>query len=245
MRFQPRLSVKHLSAFLFLQIILLCSLSVAVANTRLAIGSFGLASEKLDGELADLIAVHLSKVSSLDLVERRELKKTLNEATLSLTGLTKAKNAVRVGALLRADQFLLGTTVPINGTNHFIVRLVDGRSGAMRAINVFRDSPLDTLAGNIAGFVSAEVERPLQEQRDYLAIGVIQNLGVNNRFSDFPAQMRGSIAANLSGKVIVLERDVISFLATEVRMNLAGLTESAVSTNARIQFGFWIVDGFY
>jgi hypothetical protein len=243
MRFQPRSSVKHFSVFLLIQSVLL--FSVAHANTRLAIGSFGLPSEKLDGDLADLIAVRLSKMPKLDLVERRELDRTFKETTLSLAGLAKAKDAVRVGVMLRADQFLLGTVALINGTNRFIVRLVDARSGAIRAINVFRDSTsLDTLAGEIAGLVSVEMERPSQEQRDFLAIGVIQNLGVNNRFRDFPAQMRGSIAANLSGKVTVLERDVISLLATEVRMNLAGLTES-MGTNAPVQFGFWIVDGFY
>jgi tetratricopeptide (TPR) repeat protein len=238
--------MKRLAACLFLETLFLFSLSVAAADTRLAIGSFGLASEKLDGELADLIAVRLSGAPKIDLVERRELNKALNEATLSLAGLAKAGDAVRLGALLRADQFLLGTSVPINGTNRLMVRLVDAHSGAIRAINVFGDlASMDTLAQAIAGFVSAEVGRPAQGQRDYLAIGVIQNLGVNNRFSDFPAQMRGSMAAKFSGKVTVLERDVISFLANEVRMNLAGLTESAGHADAPVQFGFWIVDGFY
>ena len=236
--------MKYLSQIVFLQIILLCSISAA-ANTRLAIGSFGLSSEKLDGELADLIAVRLSTKPKLELVERRELNTILKEAGLSFAGLLKPKDAVRVGALLRVDQFLLGTAVAINGTNRCIVRLVDARSGAIRAINVFPASQsLHSLAGEIAAFASTEFDRPAREQRDYLAIGVIQNLGVNNRFRDFPAQMRGSLAANLSEKVTVLERDVVSFLATEVRLNLAGLTESQ-NTNAQFQFAFWIVDGFY
>jgi hypothetical protein len=238
--------MKHLAALLFVQTIVLMSLSVAAANTRLAIGGFGLAPEQRDGDLADLIAARLSSSPKFDLVERRELDKVLNEASLNLAGLAKARDAVRIGALLRVDQFLVGTSVPITGTNCIIVRLVDAHSGAIRAINIFRDSPSpDTLARDIAGFVTTEIDRPSQGQRDFLAIGVIQNLGVNNRFSDFPAQMRGSLAANLSGKVTVLERDAISLLANELRLNLASLTESGGGTNAPIQFGFWIVDGFY
>jgi len=68
---------------------------------------------------------------------------------------------------------------------------------------------------------------------------------VNNRFSEFPAQMRGTVTAHLSGKVIVLERDVISFLANEVRLDMAGITERNAGQSAEMQFGFWIVDGFY
>jgi len=54
--------------------------------------------------------------------------------------------------------------------------------------------------------------------------------------------MRGSVAATLSGKVTVLERDVISLLANEVRMNMAGLTATEGKQIEQMQFGFWIVD---
>ncbi len=170
----------------------------------------------------------------------------LQEASLGLSGVVRAKDAARVGALLRADQFLLGSSISVNGTNRLIIRLVDARTGMIRSIGVFRENPtLDVLAAEIAEFAREEIKHPSREHRDFLAIGVIQNLGVNNRFSDFPAQLRGSVAATLSGKVTVLERDVISFLADEVRMDMAGLTESDGKQSGQVQFGFWIVDGFY
>ncbi len=216
-------------------------------TVRLAIGTFGLTPEKRDGDLADIITVRLSTASEFDLVERRELNAVLKEAGLGPSGVVRAKDAVRFGAMLRADQFLLGSSVAINGTNRLFIRLVDARTGVIRAINVFRDTggSLDALASEIVDFVRAENKRPLQGHRDYLAIGVVQNLGVNDRFSDFPAQMRGSVAARLNGKVTVLERDVISFLANEVQLDMAGLTEGTGGQGAQIQFGFWIVDGFY
>src|SRR5204862_5718593 len=115
-----------------------------------------------------------------------------------------------------------------------------------QSIGVFHDNPrVELLAAEIAEFAREEIKRPLQEHRDFFAIGVIQNLGVNNRFSDFPAQLRGSVAATLSGKVTVLERDAISFVADEVRMDMAGLTENDGKQSGQVQFGFWIVDGFY
>jgi len=43
----------------------------------------------------------------------------------------------------------------------------------------------------------------------------------------------------------VLERDVISFLANEVRLDMAGFTEQNSGGVPQMQFGFWIVDGFY
>src|ERR1700722_9546446 len=172
-----------LRAFLIFPIILMLSSSVAGAGTRLAIGTFGLNPGNRDGDLADLIAVRLSATPDLDLVERRELTAVLKEWNLSLGGFVRVKDAVRAGALLRADQFLLGSSVPINGTNQVIVRLVDARSGVIRAINVFREpESLDTLAAEISGFVLAGIKHPPPARQDYLAIGVIQNLGVNNRF---------------------------------------------------------------
>jgi len=216
-------------------------------SLRLAIGTFGLTPEKRDGDLADIITARLSTEPGFELVERREFDAVLKEAGMGLSGVVRAKDVVRFGAMLRADQFLLGSSVAINGTNRVFVRLVDARTGVIRAINVFCDtgrSP-DVLAGEIMDFVRAESKHPLQGHRDYLAIGVVQNLGVNNRFADFPAQMRGSVAAQLSGKVTVLERDVISFLANEVQLDMAGLTEGAGGQTAQMQFGFWIVDGFY
>ncbi len=238
--------MKRIGALWVVHTILLLTLSVSGASTRLAIGTLGLTETTLDRDLGDLLVARLSAVPEFDLVERRELDRVLKEASLSLSGIVRAKDAVRFGTLLRVDQFLLGSSAPINGTNRLVIRLVNARTGVIEAIDVFRDTrSLDTLAGKIADFVRAESKHPLQGHRDYLAIGVIQNLGVNNRFSDFPAQMRGAVAAHFSGKVIVLERDVISFLANEVRLDMAGLTERDGGPSARMQFGFWIVDGFY
>jgi tetratricopeptide (TPR) repeat protein len=239
--------MKHFAAFLLAQIGLVLALSGATTTPRLAVGTFGLTPEKRDADLADFLAVRLSGTPGIELVERRELDAVLKEASLSRSGLVRAKDAVRLGALVRADQFLLGTSAAIGGTNCLFIRLVDAKTGVIRAVNVFRDTgkPLTGLAVEIADFVRLESPRPQEKHRDYIAIGVIQNLGVNNRFADFPAQMRGSVAARLGDNVTLLERDVMSPLANEVQLDMAGLTEGSGARDGAIQFGFWIVDGFY
>jgi hypothetical protein len=222
------------------------AISADGAATRLAVGTLGLMPAVRDGEIADLVTAQLSATQGFDLVERRELDRVLREAGLALSGVVRAKDAMRVGALIRADQFLLGTSASINGTNLVFFRLVDARTGVINGIEIIQDDKSSpALAAKIANFVRGAHDHPMATRHDYLAIGVVQNLGVNDRFPDFPTQMRASVAAQLSKTITVLERDVISFLANEVRLDLAGLTEQKPGQTPHIQFGFWIVDGFY
>jgi hypothetical protein len=230
---------------IILQAILMLLSAGADGSVRLAIGTFGLSQDR-DAVVADVVAQKLSAHGGIDLVERRELEAILKEASLSRSGLVRARDAVRVGALVQADQFILGTTFPLNGTNRIAIRLVDARNGTIRAVQVIPDTgTVEQLAREISQFAAAEILRPVVEHKDYLAIGVVQNLGVNNRFAEFPAQLRGYLAGHLGTNVIVLERDVVSFLANEVRLDMAGLTQEKGEPIPQMQFGFWIVDGFY
>ena len=242
-----RLAYMKIKSYAAVQtVILLLSLCVADASKRLAIGTLGVAPESRDAALTALLATELSSAPGIEMVERRELDAVLKEASLPLAGLVRAKDAVRFGSLLRADQFLLGTSLLVSGTNRYVIRLVDAKTGVILAVKIVPDSTnLPALAKQISEFIRGQSKGGSGQQQDYVALGVIQNLGVNNRFPDFPAQMRSSVAANLSGKVTVLERDVISFLANEVRLDIAGLTDTKPSQTPPIQFAFWIVDGFY
>jgi hypothetical protein len=237
---------KQFATVLRISAILFVSVSLVRADTRLAVGTFGITPESRDRELADFLTIRLSNRSGIETVERRDLDRVLKEVGLQFSGLVRAKDAIRVGHLLRADQFLLGSTVRFDGTNNVVLRLVNARNGAIIGIKVVRDSAsFDTLADEILTFISEQQKRGGEELGNYLAIGVIQNLGLNNRFPDFPAQIRAEIATALSVKVTVLERDVVSFIANEVRLDMLGLTDLKTEARPEIQFGFWIVDGFY
>lgn len=249
MMYRNALWLRRIKEFCFLAMVVAFAIIlpiIAHADTRLAVGTFGLKSEKRESSLADLLTTYLSTDGKFDLIERRQLDKVLNEAGLSLSGHVSAGNVVTLGNLIRADKFLLGTSIPVNGTNFVIIRLVDARTGVILAINAFKDvDSVDTLAHDIATFTAAEDATAVDQHEEFLAIGVVQNLGVNNRFPDFPGQMRGYVAAHLGNKVTLLERDVVSFLANEMELDKAGLVAQNGKPKAEMQFSFWIVDGFY
>jgi hypothetical protein len=215
----------------------------------LAIGGLGLVDDDQNRQLADLVTADLTGVEGFNLVERQSLDSILKEMNLSLSGLVRANDAVRVGKLLKADWFLLGTRAKINGTNSIVVRVVDAHTGIFQDAGAFsaNKSPAQ-LATDIAEFVrQSRQNAAIAKPRVYLAIGVFEDLSVNNRQADFPSQLRGYLAAAYrDGEVILLEREYVDTLLQEMRLDLAGLTEAS-GTNAPqpMQSAFWLVDGYY
>src|SRR5207247_925021 len=120
---------------------------------RLAIGNIGLPDDANNAQVADLLTAELSGAKGLELVDRQSLDKVLRELELNLSGLVRAKDAVRVGKLLRADWFLLGSSTPINGTNSVVARVVDARTGIMLdGVVLARDTQMTLLAPHLASF---------------------------------------------------------------------------------------------
>ncbi|MDB6112530.1 MAG: hypothetical protein JWR69_4280 [Pedosphaera sp.] len=219
------------------------------SQIRLAIGSLGLPDDTQNRQLGDLVIAKLTSVPGLDLVERQALDTVLHEAELSLSGLVRAKDAVRVGKLLRADWFLLGTIGTAGGSNAIVARLVEARTGIMRDVAVFpfeRMTP--ELAARLGDFVRQCREGGVSlKPREYLAIGTFRDLSVNSRQADLPSQLRARLLSTYqASEVTLLEREYMDTLLNEVRLDLAGLTEDA-GTNPvpRLQPAFWLVDGDY
>ena len=216
---------------------------------RLAVGSLGLPDDAQNRELGDLITADLGSAKGLELVERQSLDRVLREAELSLSGLVRAKDAIRVGKLLRADWFLLGGVASAGGSNAVVARIVDARTGIMRDVDVFPyDKVTPQLAEKLAGFVRQSRQAASgSKPREYLAIGVFQDVSVNNRQADFPTQLRAHLTAAYRGTDMkLLEREYVEALLNEVHLDLAGLTEEG-GTNPppRMQSAFWLVDGYY
>lgn len=223
------------------------SASAPVAPIRLAIGALGGNAEE-GKELADLVAVRLASAKPFELVERQELETALREQAMSFSGLVRATDAVRVGHLARADWFLLGSSATVNGTNTLFLRVVDARSATIRNVGVFSEAtPLSMRAEEVARFVirAAEVaNNPLPAS--YLAVGGFQDTGINNRYTNFPTQIRAYLATAYQGsQVTVLEREATEPLLQELRMDIAGLTEVSTNHAETAQAAFWLVDGFY
>ena len=215
---------------------------------RLAIGSLGFADEEMNRKVADLTLAELAAAKGLDLVERQSLDRVIQEMNLSLSSLVRARDAVRVGKLVRADWFLLGSSFNLNGTNSIVVRVVDARTGILREAGVFASgqSPI-RLASDLAGFIrrcrqnAAEAKSPV-----YLALGSFNDLSVNNRQATLATQMRSFLtAAYQKANVTLLEREFARALLQEIHLDLAGLTDETGTNAPAMQSAYWMVDGSY
>ena len=216
---------------------------------RLAIGSLGFGGNSQNEGIQDLVLAQLTGAPGLELVERQSLERVLGELNLSLSGLVRAKDALRAGKLLKADWFLLGNTVAISGTNSVVLRLVDARTGILRDAGVFSiDRPAMEIAGDIAGFVrESRKNAASSELHTFLAIGAFEDLSSNRRQEAFPKQLRSYLTAAYRGSgVTLLEREAVDTLLQEVHLDMAGLVEGS-ETNAPqpMQSAYWLVDGAY
>jgi tetratricopeptide (TPR) repeat protein len=217
---------------------------------RLAIGWLGLPEETQNLQVADLAAAELTGAKGLELVDRQSLKTVLRELELSLSGLVRAKDAVRVGKLLRAEWFLLGTGGTTSNANPYIVaRIVDARTGIMRDVRVFTTGKeLTGLATDLAGFARQCREgASFSKPRTFLAVGTLADVGINRRQAEFPQQLRAYLTrAYQPSQVTLLEREQVSTLLQEVRLDLAGLTDDPhTSAPQPLQSAFWLVNGFF
>jgi hypothetical protein len=215
-------------------------------RVRLAIGSLGLPAQE---NIADLVLTELSDAKGLEMIERQALERVLSELQMSAAGLVRASDAVRVGKLLRADWFLLGTPAAVNGTNVAVVRVVDARTGVMRDATMIPNG-LDgqASASNLTTFVrQARQDAANPRPKTYLAIGGFEDLGLNSRQARLPGELRSYLTAAYQGsEVTMFEREFVNVLLREMYLDLAGLTEgSATNVIKPMQAAYWIVDGFY
>jgi hypothetical protein len=218
-------------------------------SVRLAIGSLGLPDETQNAQLTDLLAAELSRSEGLELVDRQSLEKVLREMQMNLSGLVQAKDAVRAGNLLRADWFILGTANGARDTNSIVVRIVDGRTGIFRNTAVVaREGSAQGVAQALALFVRrCRSEAAVAKVPVYVGIGAFEDLSMNNRLAEFPGRLRAYLmAAYKNTSFTMLEREQAETLLQEVRLDLAGLTENAVTNSApMMQTAFWLIEGDY
>lgn len=216
---------------------------------RLAIGNLGLADDNQNRRLGDLVLANLSGARGLNLVERQAMDQMLREMKMNLSGLVRAKDAMRVGRLLKADWFLLGTEAKINGSDSIVIRVVDARTGTLCEAGVFSgNEPSIETAKKIAEFVrQCRQDAAIAKPRAYLALGTFDDLSLNNRQSAFPTQLRSYLTTSYQGgNVTFLEREFVNTLLEEMRLDLVGLTEEGITNvPSPMQSAFWLVDGYY
>lgn len=83
----------------------------------------------LGEDIAASITDGLAKVESVKVVERKELKKILDEIGLAMSGAVDETTALRVGKLLGANRLVLGSFMKFGDKMRINVRLIKTETG--------------------------------------------------------------------------------------------------------------------
>lgn len=216
---------------------------------RLALGPLGGADAAGDAIVADLLVSDLSTDPDMVLLERRDQRRLWDEIALGAAGAIRPQEAIRLGQLLRADWFLLGSPYR-SGTNaSSVVRLVDAHSGILRDLLVLPD-PADKpeqAARQLASFVRRHRSARLSEADPptFVAVGGFTDQSLRPRLTGVEAELREGLTTALSAqRLVIVERELTRLLLDELRWQQAGLTVGS-ATHPQMQSAFWLVDGFW
>ncbi|NOZ63034.1 MAG: hypothetical protein GXO74_15395 [Calditrichaeota bacterium] len=123
--------------FVLLLFVLLINISLyAVPNETIAVLDFSNNSlmdrdkyESLSGGLAEIMITELSKVKSLQLVERQKINELIKEMQLAQSGMISEDSGVQVGKLLGAKYLVFGSYMVFGKKIRVDVRIVEVETG--------------------------------------------------------------------------------------------------------------------
>ncbi len=126
-----------MSRFTFVFIfILIFTIQIFAQNETIAVLDFSnnclMEKEKyqaLSGGLAEIMITELSKVKSLQLVERQKINELINEMQLAQSGLISEDTGVQVGKLLGAKYLVFGSYMIFDKKIRVDVRIVEVETG--------------------------------------------------------------------------------------------------------------------
>ncbi len=216
-------------------------------RVRVSIGSLGLRGDE-DQKVAALTLANLSAARGVELIEREELEKALQEIHMLMDGFVRAKDTLQVGQILHADWFVLGSWYDFNGTNSVVIRIVDAHTGVLRAARFLDgDSSPAQMAAELAEIVqNARSLATTTNPPVFVGLSGFDNVGVNDRLADFPQQLRAGLTAEYRDSHITLvERERVGFLLHEMALDASGFADSSNSAPFVPQPAFWIVGGSY
>ena len=103
---------------------------------------------------AERLTTELSQHNGITVIERKQIKKILDEQNFSLSGAIDPASSVKMGNLLGADAIILGTVAPLKGYYEINARLINAEKGtvisALSAMEPFET----TASGNPQGVQS-------------------------------------------------------------------------------------------
>jgi len=129
-------------------------------------------ADEPNASAADLVFAQLSKTPGVELVERSELRRVINEQKLTLAFAADQANYQKVADLLKADALLLLSARTLGGKNVVESRLLRTNPG-LNLYTAFRPAPLEDMNGwaeSLAGRVRDIATRSLAPKAIALSI---------------------------------------------------------------------------
>lgn len=99
----------------------------------IAVADFTGADKEYGRFIADTLLTDLTRSSRLNLVERNEIRHTLEELKLQSTGLTEPKQIQKIGKILSADGLIVGSYLQRGNILTINARLLEVRTGKLAA----------------------------------------------------------------------------------------------------------------
>lgn len=126
----------------------------------------------LEKGLADMLLTDLSLSDELQIVEREELEKIIEEQKFSLSGLADEDQSIEIGKLLSAEIILTGSFIAAGDTLRVDAKLLDSETGALKTA-VKAEGPADRIleieneiAKNIYTGLSLEIPEAIAAKKN-------------------------------------------------------------------------------
>ena len=114
--------------------------------------------------MADKLITALHKTGSVDLVERSQLERVMEEHRLDMSDLIDASSAKRLGKMLGAEAIVTGTIRDLGGTVDIHARMIDVETGVIRAtgdVEIVKDTRVERLLAAVEE-PSPAIESPIE-----------------------------------------------------------------------------------
>jgi TolB-like protein len=117
-------------------------------------------------KITDILFAKLAASEHLHLVDREDLKKTLQEQELNLSGLVKPDEATKVGRLTGARILVTGSVVQVDRRIYVVAKIIGTESG--RVIGASVDGKAGDDLGPLVEKLAEQVKTRIQQESDKL-----------------------------------------------------------------------------
>ncbi len=117
-------------------------------------------AQSADGKsIAELLGIALLEKGCVDLVERAELDKALDELQLSAIGLTDKSSQLKLGKLVGAKIIITGSMFNSGGKNYLVAKIIGTETSRVMGCSVSGTDDWDGMASELVPKIAAVLEQ--------------------------------------------------------------------------------------